>query len=230
MLAQRVRSTHYPWSKRNWLKWFSSLFRKDQSVHPYSGCRWICLSCVSQASPVAQQWRICLPMQEARAWFLGQGRSPGRGNGNPLQYFCLENPMERRAWQTTVHGLAQSQPRLSAHSPSLTLAPTTGGRRSSQTAEGVASKSKERKFSSNSVALNNGSKKKKKPWFCHFQKNCAFYWSSSTRFNLFCWLTLLGNVSVSYCVGIYERSWISFIISIIGACMCSGNLRRCCSS
>ena len=70
--------------------------------------------------------------------------------------------MERRAWQTTVHGLAQSQPRLSAHSPSLTLAPTTGGRRSSQTAEGVASKSKERKFSSNSVALNNGSKKKKK--------------------------------------------------------------------
>ena len=34
----------------------------------------------------------------------GSGRSPGVGNGNPLQYFCLGNPMDRRAWQATVHG------------------------------------------------------------------------------------------------------------------------------
>ena len=34
----------------------------------------------------------------------GSGRSPGKGNGNPLQYYCLENPMDRRAWQATVHG------------------------------------------------------------------------------------------------------------------------------
>ena len=33
----------------------------------------------------------------------GLGRSPGEGNGNPLQYSCLENPMERRAWRTTAH-------------------------------------------------------------------------------------------------------------------------------
>ena len=33
----------------------------------------------------------------------GLGRSPGVGNGNPLQYFCLENPMDRGAWQATVH-------------------------------------------------------------------------------------------------------------------------------
>ena len=32
------------------------------------------------------------------------GRSPGEGNGNPLQYFCLENPVDRGAWWTTVHG------------------------------------------------------------------------------------------------------------------------------
>ena len=32
------------------------------------------------------------------------GRYPGGGNGNPLQYFCLENPMDREAWQATVHG------------------------------------------------------------------------------------------------------------------------------
>ena len=36
---------------------------------------------------------------------LGQEDSPGGGNGNPLQYSCLENPMDRRAWQATVMGL-----------------------------------------------------------------------------------------------------------------------------
>ena len=37
------------------------------------------------------------------------GRSPGGGHGNPLQYFCLENPMDRGAWWATVHGVAKSQ-------------------------------------------------------------------------------------------------------------------------
>ena len=37
----------------------------------------------------------------------GSGRSPGEGNGNPLQYSCLENLMDRGAWQATVHGVAQ---------------------------------------------------------------------------------------------------------------------------
>ena len=37
----------------------------------------------------------------------GLGRSPGGGNGNPLQYSCLENPMDRGAWQVTVHGVAE---------------------------------------------------------------------------------------------------------------------------
>ena len=39
----------------------------------------------------------------------GSGRSPGEGNENPLQYSCLENPMDRRAWWTTVHGVTQSR-------------------------------------------------------------------------------------------------------------------------
>ena len=39
----------------------------------------------------------------------GPGRSPGVGNGNPLQYSCLENPMDRGAWQVIVHRVAQSQ-------------------------------------------------------------------------------------------------------------------------
>ena len=43
----------------------------------------------------------------------GLGRYPGEGNGNPLQYSCLENSMDRGAWQATVHGVAKSQTRLS---------------------------------------------------------------------------------------------------------------------
>ena len=35
----------------------------------------------------------------------GSGRSPGEGHGNPLQYSCLENPMEGGAWQATAHGV-----------------------------------------------------------------------------------------------------------------------------
>ena len=45
----------------------------------------------------------------------GSGRSPGVGNGNPLQYSCLGNPIDRGAWWATVHGIAKSQKRLSAH-------------------------------------------------------------------------------------------------------------------
>ena len=43
----------------------------------------------------------------------GLGRSPGEGNGNPLQYSCLKNPTDRAAWQATVHRVAKSRTRLS---------------------------------------------------------------------------------------------------------------------
>ena len=43
----------------------------------------------------------------------GSGKSPGEGNGKPFQYSCLENPLDRGAWQATVHGVAKSQTRLS---------------------------------------------------------------------------------------------------------------------
>ena len=43
----------------------------------------------------------------------GSGRSPGEGNGTPLQDSCLENPMDRRAWWATVQGVAKSWTRLS---------------------------------------------------------------------------------------------------------------------
>ena len=43
----------------------------------------------------------------------GSGRSPGGGNGNLLQYSCLENPMDRGAWWDIVHGIAKSPTQLS---------------------------------------------------------------------------------------------------------------------
>ena len=42
----------------------------------------------------------------------GLGRCPGEGNGNPLQYSCLENPMDRGAWWAIVHGVAKGQTQL----------------------------------------------------------------------------------------------------------------------
>ena len=42
----------------------------------------------------------------------GSGRAPGGGHGNPLQYSCLENPMDRGAWQYTIHRVTKSRTRL----------------------------------------------------------------------------------------------------------------------
>jgi len=47
----------------------------------------------------------------------GSGRSPGGGHGNPLQYSCLENPMNRGAWQATVHGVARVGHNLATKPP-----------------------------------------------------------------------------------------------------------------
>ena len=54
----------------------------------------------SSKEPTCQYWRH-------KRW--GLGRSPGGGHGNPLQYTCLENPMDRGAWWATVHRVAESQ-------------------------------------------------------------------------------------------------------------------------
>ena len=51
-------------------------------------------------------------------WIPGWGRSPGAVNNNPLQYCCLENPMDRGGWQAIVHGVAKTGTqlkRLNAH-------------------------------------------------------------------------------------------------------------------
>ena len=55
------------------------------------------------------------PMKETQGSIPGLGRSLQEGNGYPLQYSCLGNPMDRGAWLATVHGVAKSQTRLSNH-------------------------------------------------------------------------------------------------------------------
>ena len=66
------------------------------------------LNCKTSASQVA----LVVKYPLANAGDVGSipksGRSPGEGNGNPLQYSCLENPMDRRAWWATVHGVTKS--------------------------------------------------------------------------------------------------------------------------
>ena len=66
-----------------------------------------------QTSLVAQRLKHLPAMLETWVRSLGQEDSPGEGNGNPLQYSCLENPMDGGAWWATVYGVTKSQTRLS---------------------------------------------------------------------------------------------------------------------
>ena len=84
-----------------------------------------------EASQVAECLWTCLPSRR-QALIPGWGRSPGVGNGNPLQYSWLGNPPDRGAWWTTVHGVAEDMTEwacmheghswqyLKAHTPLLT--------------------------------------------------------------------------------------------------------------
>ena len=56
---------------------------------------------------------VCMPANAGDLGLMpGSGRSPGEGSGSPLQYSCLENPMDRGVWQATVHEVPKSQIRL----------------------------------------------------------------------------------------------------------------------
>ena len=71
---------------------------------------WFSSSCIKWAPQVALVVKN-LPIQE----IPGSGRSPGGGRGNPLLYFCLENPMDGRNWKATVHRVAQNLTLLKQH-------------------------------------------------------------------------------------------------------------------
>ena len=67
-----------------------------------------------------------------RGLISGPGRSPREGNGNPLQYSCLENPVNRGGWQDTVHGVARVGHDLSIKAPLGTSAATAAAAKSLQ--------------------------------------------------------------------------------------------------
>ena len=125
---------------QTWMKWLSThIHRWSQPVvthNCWNWAIWIPLSISSSIHPTLLYingvtrrkcaWKQTKTNQELGLprWNSGEesanaedardaGRSPGEGNGNPLQYSCLENSMGRGAWPATVHGVAESQTRLS---------------------------------------------------------------------------------------------------------------------
>ena len=108
------------------------IFPTQESNWDLLHCRWILYQLSYEGSylgqpklsgkgfPSSSVVRIHLPIQEMWVRNLGWlGRSPGGGNGKPLQYSCLENSMLRGAWWTTVHGVAKSWTLLSTHAHKL---------------------------------------------------------------------------------------------------------------
>ena len=65
--------------------------------------------CFNQCFPGGSEGKVSACNAGNPGSIPGLGRSPGEGNGNPLQYFCLENPMDGEAWYATVHGVAKSR-------------------------------------------------------------------------------------------------------------------------
>ena len=80
----------------------------------FQSCGHCCIlgSCTG-VSQVAQMVKNLPANAGGPSLIPGLGRSPGGVQGNPLQYSCLRNPMDRTAWRTTVHGVAKSQTQLS---------------------------------------------------------------------------------------------------------------------
>ena len=91
------------------------MFAKQQfgNVLPYPvySCSCLC-SLASQVVLVVKNPPVNTGNIRDTGSIPGSGRSPGGGHGNPLQYSCLENPMDRGAWQAAVHRITQSQTQL----------------------------------------------------------------------------------------------------------------------
>ena len=98
--SQRVR--HDLWTKQQILRSLSSLwFNYVQLLKQYF---W--------GFPGGSEVKVSACNARNLGSIPGSGRSPGEGNGNPLQYSCLENPVDRGAWWATDHGVAKSWARL----------------------------------------------------------------------------------------------------------------------
>ena len=93
-------------------KWVSTDVNLPQLSLSIQNSGQLTLFCSLWASQVAQWWKYS-PANAGdtgdKGLISGSGRSPGGGNGNLLQYSCLENPMDRRVWWATVHGATESE-------------------------------------------------------------------------------------------------------------------------
>ena len=93
----------------------SSLKLRPTTIFPSLNSQHIAVSRYNRASQVVLVVKN-LPVNAEDTGYAGlipeSERSPGGGNGNPLQYLCLENPMDRGAWWPIVHSVAKSRTRL----------------------------------------------------------------------------------------------------------------------
>ena len=96
------------------------LWLPGSTVHKISQARildWVAISSsrISSQLPGGSDGKVSVYDVRDLGSIPGSGRSTreGEGNGNPLQYYCLENPMDRGAWSATVHGVSKSRTQLS---------------------------------------------------------------------------------------------------------------------
>ena len=92
-----------------WKKLKISLFQSVLPIGLQSVYQFLLVPSEHWASLVAQRLKHLSAMRETWVRSLGWEGIPGEGNGNPLQYSCLENPMDRGAWWATVYGVTKSQ-------------------------------------------------------------------------------------------------------------------------
>ena len=99
------------WIQRQKISWKGYSFpiwatREPQTALPFFAV--LTLTGASQGARCQRMRRQMQDMKEMLLWSL-DGEIPGVGNGNPLQYACLEDSMDRGAWRATVHGVTESQ-------------------------------------------------------------------------------------------------------------------------
>ena len=82
-----------------------------RSIHAFTYCT--ILSSLNDDFPGGSDGKVSAYNAGDPGSIPGLGRSPGEGNGNPLQYSCLENPLDEGAWWATVHGIAKNLTQLS---------------------------------------------------------------------------------------------------------------------
>ena len=103
-----------------WQRWWDNqhitlCYYVGQKVHSSSAVRWYRKTWVNFLAkfPGGSDHKLSARNAGDMGSIPGLGRSPGEGNGNPLQYSCLENPMDRGAWWAIVHRVTKSRKRLS---------------------------------------------------------------------------------------------------------------------